>query len=337
MKGFAVVIPCLNEADYIGRCIASLLNQDLRDIDIEVIVVDGMSDDGTRDIVDGLARKDARIRCIDNPARVTPTALNLGIRAAGAEAVAILGGHAEVMPDFARRNMAALDAHPDAGCVGGVIENVCENETARVIALAMKSPFGVGNARFRTGGRAGYVDTVAFGTYRRSVFDEIGFFDERLVRNQDDEFNFRLTSAGYRVWFDPEIRSKYYVRGAFGKLARQYRQYGYWKVFVNKIHGTVTTVRQLVPFFFASFLFVGAAGAAFSPEVRGAWIAGILLWLAAACAAGLHAGSTLRGLPSMVTAFFILHFYYGVGYARGIVDFLLLGKKPNTRRPDITR
>lgn len=337
MKHFAIVIPCLNEERYIGACLDSLCAAKQEGVQLEIAVVDGMSSDGTREIIRQYALRDERVQLVDNPERVTPVALNLGIKATTADVVAILGAHAEVDADFVQLNLEALRQHPDAGCVGGIIENVHENDAARIISLAMKSPFGVGNARFRTGGKSGFVDTVAFGAYRREVFETIGLFDERLVRNQDDEFNYRLTSAGFKVWFDPRIRSKYYVRGSYRKLARQYRQYGYWKVFVNKLHGSVTTVRQLVPFFFVVFLLAGLALGLYSNSVLILWASGLAAWGVAAMLAALSLKAPLRDVPALIRAFFILHFCYGFGYARGIVDFFLLGKKPDTRNPSVTR
>lgn len=337
MKGLDVVIPCLNEAEYIEACILSLLSQKGEAFAVNVYVVDGMSTDGTRALVERLKDADHRVHLIDNPARVTPAALNLGIKAGQAPVVAILGAHAEVAPEWGMRNLAALEAHPDAGCAGGIIENVHENDTARLVSLAMGSPFGVGNARFRTGGKAGYVDTVAFGAYRREVFEQVGYFDERLVRNQDDEFNYRLTIAGFKVWFDPEIKSKYYVRGSYTKLRKQYGQYGYWKVLVNRMHRTVTTWRQLVPLAFSAYLVLGLLAASIFPELMALYASGICIYLVGALWAAWRLKAHAGDVPRLVYVFLILHLSYGFGYAKGVLDFLILRKQPDTRSPNLTR
>jgi GT2 family glycosyltransferase len=129
----------------------------------------------------------------------------------------------------------------------------------------MSSVFGVGNAHFRTGGKSGCVDTVAFGAYRREVFERVGFFDEELARNQDDEFNYRVVQGGFKIFLDPAIQSDYFVRGSISKLYKQYDQYGYWKVFVNKKHGAVTTLRQLAPPLWVLFLLMGWTGSLMHP------------------------------------------------------------------------
>lgn len=337
MAIIAVVIPCRNEAGYISRCLKSVLNQETCSHEVKVLVVDGMSDDGSREEIAGWAQADDRVNLVDNPARVTPIALNLGIRTGGAEISIILGAHAEVCEGFLEGNVKALREHPDAMCVGGVIENVNENDMASHISLAMASRFGVGDARFRTGGKSGYVDTVAFGAYRREVFEKVGYFDERLVRNQDDEFNYRILRSGGRIWFDPAIRSRYYVRGSLRKLARQYFQYGYWKVFVNRLHGTVTTRRQMVPFLFILFLLTGSVGSVFSTWVRMALAAGVGFWALGAFMAALKGGSSFRGILPVVCAFLTLHVCYGSGYARALFEFGVLRKEPNASTTSLSR
>ena len=159
----SVVIPCLNEVHFIGPCLEALDAQVGLSGRLEVLVVDGGSDDGTRELLASLRPERIDLRVIDNPKRITPVAMNLGIEAAVSDVIVILGAHAEVAADFIRRNLDALKAHPESGCVGGVVEQVHGDERSRRIGLAMSSPFGVGDARFRTGGLAGHVDTVALG------------------------------------------------------------------------------------------------------------------------------------------------------------------------------
>lgn len=342
----SVVIPCLNESAHIGSCLDALAGQQSLPGPLEVLVVDGGSTDGTCDILEGQAAKAAWLHILDNPQRITPVAMNLGIKAARSEVVIILGAHAEVASDFVRRNLDALAAHPESGCVGGVVDQVHGDERTRRIGLAMSSPFGVGDARFRTGGLAGHVDTVAFGAYRKVVLDEIGGLDESLVRNQDDELNYRLTEAGWRIWFDPRIRSTYHARSSFGQLFRQYRQYGYWKVFVNKKHLTITTWRQLAP---AGFLLalVGLTGlsvwAQFQPPTG--WPALALpalwtllgLWLLGALGAFALSGGRLSDVPGVLRSFLILHLAYGWGYWQGIWHFLILRRSPSPAFKALTR
>lgn len=331
-----IVIPCRNEKAYIKACVDSILKSQFPQDQLNIYVVDGESKDGTTAIIQELETAHSQVHLIPNPARVTPIALNLGIKAGKGDVVIILGAHAAVEPDFIQKNVDALQSHPDAGCVGGVIDNQFENADAEVIGAAMSSPFGVGNARFRTGGKAGYVDTVAFGAYRRAVLDQIGLFDEDLVRNQDDELNYRLLKHGYKIWFDPEIRSKYYVRASFRKLFKQYRQYGYWKVYVNVKHKQVTTLRQLVPFAFVLYLFGGGVLAMIMKDLAVFWLIGIIFYLLLGLLMAFRVASS-RTAFSVLYAFIILHLSYGIGYTEGVWEFALLGRQPKRKAHELTR
>jgi len=343
----SVVIPCLNEASFIDATLEALAQQEDPGEPFEVLVVDGGSTDGTREVLKQWEARDPRFRMVENPERITPVALNRGIEASRGETVVIFGAHARCAPDFLQRNAEALRAHPESGCVGGTVSQIHGSTTARRIGMALSTPFGVGDARFRTGGLAGHVDTVAFGAYRRAALEEIGLFDATLVRNQDDELNFRLHEAGWRIWFDPRIRSSYFVRSSYRRLAAQYRQYGYWKVFVNRKHGTVTTARQVVPALFlaglAALLVLAGIDAAGGlpavwhrvPLLVGASAVG--LWLAGAFASAALLTERVRDIPGVVWAFACIHGGYGGGYWEGIVHFLVLRRKPVARATFLTR
>ena len=332
-----VVIPCRNEEPYIGALLLSIIGADRANMRLEVDVCDGMSDDGTRGIVEHFATQHAWIRLVDNPQRTTPQALNLGLKREGYDIGIIMGAHAEVAQDFFQENIRALREHPEAGCVGGVIENVYANDVSRAIGAAMSSPIGVGNAHFRTGLKSGHVDTVAFGAYRREVFDQVGWFDERLVRNQDDEFNFRLLRSGQRIWLSDGIRCKYYVRASYGKLYRQYSQYGYWKVFVNRSHRTITTGRQLIPAVFVLFAVLGGVACLFWPKFNLVYGPVMSLYVLLLFVVALRAVGPLKARLGVPRAIVIMHMAYGVGYLRGILDFLVLGRQPSGRSHTLTR
>lgn len=324
----SVVIPTYNEEEYIQRCLGSLARSSIPSNEFEVLVVDGMSEDGTRGIVESYPEDALNLRTIENESRTTPYALNLGIDGAESDIVLILGAHSEVYPEFLERNLHALLSDPSAFCVGGIAENVYTNPCSEAIGAAMGSSFGVGDAHFRTGKKSGYVDTVAFGAYRREVFERIGYFDEQLTRNQDDEFNYRMTSAGMRILLDPSIRYRYYVRGDFKKLYRQYFQYGYWKVYVNKKHRAVTTLRQLVPMLFVAYLFIGIPVSLLTYS----WVP--MIPLAFYLILGMV--QAFRAHPSdpfkTMWSFFILHLSYGLGYWKGILDALFLNRRPSADR-----
>lgn len=333
-----VVIPCRNEHAYIGKCLDSLVRCDRNGIDLLVCVVDGMSDDGTRTLVKEYADRYAFISLLDNERKTTPFALNLGLRPLDYDAGIILGAHAVVHSDFLIHNARVLREHPEVGCAGGIIRNVHENEWSEIISLAMSSVFGVGNAHFRTGGKSGYVDTVAFGAYRREVFERVGFFDEELARNQDDEFNYRVVQGGFKIFLDPAIQSDYFVRGSISKLYKQYDQYGYWKVFVNKKHGAVTTLRQLAPPLWVLFLLTGWTGSLMHPLLGWAYVVTVFMYVALALytAARMYTKS-VKQFWMLLRTFGVLHFSYGFGYLRGVIHFYLLNRKPSMHSERLTR
>ena len=343
----SVVIPCLNEVGYIESTLNSLLRQEDPGEPWEVVVADGGSDDGTRLCLDRISAENGNIRWVENPLKTTPNALNIGIEASKGETIIILGAHAEVDEDFLVRNAELIKAHPESGCVGGVVEQVHGSEASRRIGAAMSTPFGVGDARFRTGGASGHVDTVAFGAYRKSVFDEIGLFDSALTRNQDDELNYRLLKSGWRIWFDPRIRSRYHVRSTYKNLLRQYFQYGYWKVFVNRKHSTITTWRQVIPALFLLILVV--TGAAWVCELLGHWnelwdgfgasifMTSLFLWMVGAAGSAIAAANTYRDVLGIMQAFLVIHVGYGWGYWQGILDFLIFRRNPSSQSEALTR
>lgn len=333
-----VVIPCRNELGYIGKCLDSLVHCNQTGVELHVWVVDGMSDDGTRPLISEYAARYSFIKLVDNVRRTTPYALNIGLEPLDYDIGIILGAHAVVDKDFVRHNARVLQEHPEVGCAGGIITNVHENELSRVISNAMSSPFGVGNAYFRTGGKSGYVDTVAFGAYRREVFEKIGFFDEDLVRNQDDEFNYRVTKAGFKIYLDPKIESQYYVRGSFSKLYKQYFQYGYWKVFVNRKHATITTLRQLAPPLWMLFVSVGWVGFFLHPLLGYSYVGMILIYLTLAKFTAIRtAGWQIPMIFKLVACYMILHASYGWGYLKGMFHFYILRRNPTEGSQQLTR
>jgi cellulose synthase/poly-beta-1,6-N-acetylglucosamine synthase-like glycosyltransferase len=326
LKTVSIVIPCLNEKNYILRCLQSIVAQSYPENLITTYVCDGMSNDGTRELIMDFAKAHQQFTLLDNIKKNTPFALNLGIKASAAEIIIILGAHSELDIRFVEKSVASFEIDPAIMCTGGVLENVYENETSQMIGAAMSSSFGVGNAHFRTGNKSGFVDTVAFGAYKREIFDKVGLFDEELIRNQDDEFNFRVTNAGYKIYLNHEIKCRYFVRASFTKLYRQYYQYGYWKVFVNKKHKTITTVRQLIPMFFVLYLMLFVASIFTYKFIFLAMSAFGLLYVLLAFLFAARSVSSFGAIFGIAFTFFILHFGYGLGYLKGIFDFFILGK-----------
>jgi succinoglycan biosynthesis protein ExoA len=318
-----VILPVRNEADFIERCLRSICDQDYPADRMELLVMDGMSTDGTREIVSRMASVDSRIRLLDNPGKAVATAMNNGIRAAKGDLFTRIDGHAIVDPGFLRQSVQCLKDHPEAWVAGGPIETVGEGRLGEAIAAAMSSPVGVGNSRFRTGGFEGWVDTLAFGTHHCWVVNRVGFFDEELVRNQDDDFNQRIRQADGKIWLSSTIRSRYYSRSSFTKLWRQYFQYGFWRIRTLQKHRRIGALRQLAPMTFVTgILLLGLVSLVWPPA---GWLlgAGLAAYGLAILIGAVVAARTVRWscLPAIFLSFVILHFSYGLGSLWGLVRF----------------
>jgi len=331
----SVVVPCRNEARYIRTCLESITRGNYPRERIEVLVIDGMSDDGTRECVAAYAAEYPSISMLDNPKRITPCALNIGIRAARGEVIVRMDAHVVYPPEYISRVVTALE-ESGADNVGGVLVTLpgSHTPTARAIAIAMSHPFGVGNSYFRIGVRAPrWVDTIAFFCCRKTLFERIGLFDEELVRNQDGEFNSRLIRRGGRILLLPDVQAYYYARRSLRQVARMYYQYGYFKPLVAKKIKRFMTVRQMVPALFILGLLGTSAVAVWWPAASvslwgllGSYAAAVL-----ACAAHAVRKHGVKASLVLVAVFPVLHFSYGFGFLQRIVE---LHVRFRSRAPD---
>jgi succinoglycan biosynthesis protein ExoA len=316
-----VVVPMRNEEAYIAECLRSIVEQDYPKDGMEILVVDGLSNDRSREIVEEFRGEYPFIRLLDNPRRIVPTAMNIGIKEAGREVIIRVDGHCRLAPDYVSQCVRYLE-ETGVACVGGAIESVGQTPMAQAISLAMSSPLGVGDAYFRHAKqqRERYVDTLAFGAYRREVFDRIGLFDEELVRNQDYELNYRLRQAGGKILLTPAIKSRYYTRSSLKKLWNQYFQYGFWKVRMLRKHPRSVRARQLVPpLFVLALLLSGALSAISSLD---AWVftlvAASYLSLSLAFSFSIAARKDWRYFPILPVIFACLHLSWGLGFLYGL-------------------
>lgn len=322
VKRVTILLPCRNEEKYIEACLDSVLSTTWPKQALEVLVIDGRSDDATRDLVQQYAARNPVVKLLDNPGRVVPVGLNIGIRAATGDVIVRMDAHVVYPPEYVTTLVTALE-ETGADNVGAcVVTHPGEKgPQARAIATALSHPFGVGNSWFRIGAsERKWVDTVPFGCFRRHVFSRVGLFDEDLVRNQDDEFNHRLIRHGGRILLEPGVVSHYYARGSFPQLWRMYYQYGWFKPLAARKIGRVMTLRSLVPALFV----LGLAGlpllALAVPSALGLW--GLMLGAYAAlllsCAvreAPRHGWESARWL---MVAIPVLHVSYGYGFLRGL-------------------
>lgn len=331
----SVVIPCRNEEKFIGKCLDSIIANDYLADRLEVLVIDGMSEDGTRKIVEGFAKRYPFIRLVDNPKKGTSAALNIGLSNAKSQIIMRMDAHALYPTNYISALIDWL-TKSNADNVGGVVLTLPSNDTpmANAIAIALSHPFGVGNSYFRIGTSATrWVDTVPFGCYRREVFDRIGQFDETLVRNQDDEFNLRLIKRGGRILLVPDIFSYYYARDSLRKLWRMYYQYGYFKPLVARRVKGIMTIRQMIPAAFVLSLLAAGVVAPWSIYARGLLGAIIASYIVVdlACSLFVSFRRELKCVLPLTVVFPVLHVSYGVGFMMGILDHVILKR---TRKKD---
>ena len=318
MKPFvSVIIPCRNEAGYLGACLDSVLASDYPRM--EILIADGMSRDGTRELAARYAAQDARIRCLDNPRGITPAALNLALDRARGEVIVRVDAHAAIAPDYISRSVECLESS-GADNVGGVMRTLTRGGGvfAEPIRIALSHWFGVGNSRFRTGAaKPCWVDTVFGGCWRREVFERVGKFNERLARGQDMEFNIRLKRAGGKILLDPAIESRYFARAAPGAFLKHNWTNGVWAVLpFGYSRQMPVKARHLAP-----LAFVSALGASAWPGLH--WLLAavaapyVALSLAVSCAAAWRE-KNVRLAALLPVVFFGLHFAYGMGSAWGV-------------------
>ncbi len=334
----SVIMPVRNEGDFIARSLESVLRQDYPAARMQLLMADGMSTDGTREILERLAAKDERISIIDNPVRVASTGLNVAIRNARGEIVLRMDAHTEYAKDYVRTCVAVLQ-ETRADNVGGPARTRATAYLERAVAAAYHSRFSVGGARFHQEEFEGPVDTVPYGCWHRTAFERFGLFDEELVRNQDDEHNLRICRGQGKVWQSSRIRSWYRPRGSLASLFRQYMQYGYWKVRVIQKHRLPASIRHLVPGVFMAMLLLLTCAAPFSRFLGWAWLAlvgayGLCLLGASALTAHRRGWALFPVLPAVFACY---HLGYGYGFLRGLWDFGFRSKRPDGAFTSLTR
>lgn len=325
----SVVVPCRNEIRHIRAFLDSVFRQELGQIEMEVLVADGMSDDGTRLVLGEFERRFSALKVLDNPEEIASTGLNRAIREARGEIIIRMDAHTIYAQDYVRSCVDVLN-ETNADNVGGPALTRADGYMAQAIAHAFHTPFASGGAKFRDPGYEGPVDTVPYGCWRKSTLERIGMFDEKQVRSQDDELNRRLVSYGGKIWQSPRIVSWYQPRTSLSGLFRQYFQYGFWKVAVIRKHHRPAARRNLVPglcLFAGIVLLLCAAGASLD---RSAWWRNFFLvaWLgfvglyfiasfASACLVAKRKGWIF--LPSLPVVFATYHFSYALGFLLAVL------------------
>ena len=320
-----VIMVIRNEEAFIERSLESIFQQDYLISKIQVLIVDGMSQDRTRKKIEQIARRYPQfsLTLLDNPKRIFPTGFNVGLNNATGNVIIMMGGHVVLDPDYISQCVNHLEIYPEFDCVGGYLTTVAESPQGKVIAQAMGSAFGIGGGSFRTvSDRLMEADTVAFGAYRRRVVEYCGPMDEELVRDQDDEYNYRLRANGGKILISPNIHACYYSRGTVRSLWKQYFQYGLWKVRVAQKHPRQMRPRQFIPLIFVSAIITSAG----TVLLGWGWLLFVLIigaYLLANLIASLWTAffHDWEYLPRLPLIFVTLHLSYGLGSLVGIVKF----------------
>ncbi len=332
----SIVLPARNEENYIRACMQSLLNCDYPHDSMEILVVDGDSDDRTAGIVFEIARFDPRVRLIRNPDRTVPFGMNRGIRASHGDVIVRVDAHAEYPANYVRQSVHSLLA-TGADNVGGSWRTLPGAKTAmaKAISLCLTHPFGVGNAGYRIGSKEGFVDTVPFGSYRRSVFNSTGLFQECLTRHQDYELNSRIRKAGGRIFLDGSLACSYYARPNLRALLKQKFSDGKWDVYSWLVCPEAFAMRHAIPGIVTAAALLLAAAAIATPIAMSVLVFCAAAYLFASAVATLDLLLSRRSVAALLCPFVfpVLHFGHGLGVMAGVVTARGWAKKAMPYRP----
>jgi len=321
----SVLIICRNEEKYISHCLDSLLNQENFNHDYEIIVADGMSDDGTYKIADDYSKIHENIILIKNEKKIVPPGLNKAIKISRGEIIVRCDAHTIYDKRFLSNGLKLFEEHPECECVGGPITSVGDTAFGNAAAEAMSSIIGIGNAYHRKPDYEGYAEGAFWPFFKRTVFEKVGLFDEYFVRNQDDEFNYRMKQKGIKVYLSPKIKSFYHVRGNPKKLFSQYYQYGYWRIATIRKHKKTATLRHLIPAGFYSLMLVIAVITILAPlnPITALILPAIYLSAIIIFSIPVLIKKGVGKALYFVGAVIILHSAYAFGFIKGVVDLLL--------------
>jgi succinoglycan biosynthesis protein ExoA len=342
----SVVVPCRNEIRHIRAFLDSVFRQKLGRIELEILVADGMSEDGTRAVLNEYEKKYPILRVIENPEKIASTALNRAIREARGEIIVRMDAHSVYAPDYIHSCVEVLN-ETKADNVGGMALTHAEGFISLAIAHAFQTPFARGGAKFRDPRYDGPVDSVPYGCWRKTTLELIGLFDEGLVRSQDYELNARLVSSGGIVWQSPRIISWYRPRTTLKGLFWQYFQYGFWKYIVIRKHAFLATWRNLAPAFCFIGVVVLSLGAAAASLAGSAlwrnmflteWFAFVGIYFAASLTAAFYVAKRegWRFFPILPFAFAAYHLSYALGFLLALFHRPACGLRPGAARNILT-
>lgn len=320
----SIIIPMRDEERFIARCLQAVLDQDYPKDRTEILVMDGRSKDRSREVVTGFIVKYPMIRLLDNPRLTAPAAINLGIKAARGDVIIRVDGHCLLEPDYVSQCVKHL-RRTGADNVGGLMQAVGQGYGGQAIALAINSFFGSGGSKFHYSSKEQYVDTVYLGAFPRHVFDRVGLFNERLIRNQDYELNYRIRAAGGKIFLSPAIKSYYYGRSSLPDLWHQYFQYGFWKLEMLQLYPRSIQPRHLAAPLFVFTLFASGLLGLLHRGVLLIFLLAVASYLAASFSSSLLIAGRKgwRYFPIVPVVFAVIHLSWGSGFLWGLVRVCL--------------
>ena len=322
-KKVSIIIPILNEEKYIDKCIESILKQDYPREDMEAILIDGESQDNTLKIINEYIEKYPFIKVLNNPHKTVQYALNIGINGAVGKYIVRMDAHAEYANDYVSKCIVYLEK-TKANNVGGPMIAKGKDDVQKVVAAAYHSPFALGGGKFHIEGFEGYADTVFLGAFERQYLLDMGLYDERLPRSEDDDLNFRIAESGGKIYITPQIKSIYYPRNSYRLLFNQYYEYGLWKVAVIKKHKSPARISHLIPMLFVLYLVTfGILSFFFRPIFYiFASILALYVLLDAYFSFTNKYINNFTNKIRLMYVHFLLHLSYGLGFWQGIFKFM---------------
>jgi glycosyltransferase involved in cell wall biosynthesis len=322
----SIIIPTLNEEKYIKSCMDSILDSTYDKDKMEILIIDGMSCDKSREIIHSYMQKYNFIKLIDNVKKIVPVAMNIGIKQARGEYIVRLDAHASYPKDYFSK-LIKWHKKLDADNVGAIIRTEVKNNTpkANSIAKVLSCKFGVGNSDFRVGvDEPKEVDTVPFGCYKKDVFEKYGLYDERLVRNQDIELNRRIISKKGKVYLVPDIECVYYAREEFKQLAKNNFANGKWNILTAFYTKTLSSLslRHFIPLMFVLSLILPILGAVFYPKLIYISLLSLISYIGLVIIISIKLNDKNTKLIYLIWSFIVLHISYGVGSLVGLFEIL---------------
>jgi hypothetical protein len=309
----SVIMPVLNEEAHLADAVNSVLEQNYPG-EFELLLALGPSNDETNTIAAGIARKDKRVRLIDNPRGLTTVGLNEAIRQSKHEIIIRIDAHSEPAANYFKRGVEILNEQ-QADLLGGIMDAKGKSSFQKAVAWAYTSRFGIGGANFHVGGQAGEAESAYLGIFKKSALERVGGYDEGIIRGEDWELAQRIKKTGGLVWFSPELKVVYWPRGTVGKLAKQFHSTGVWRGDLTRRNSSGAPLRYWVPPVYVAMSLYGLLTLAYGYKLGILPTAVYLLGVAALAATAKD--MTLKTRIAVMVALPVMHYSWGIGFWRG--------------------